>query len=253
MVVGGSNAYSNPKTETPATGQNLADGRSLQRCSDDLVAQFLLAVEPGAFLLCNGWDARFGRPLGLPTGPPVAAADNTTWSRSFASGVVATWNTATSSGTVTWPGVPTPVPTPTPAPTQPTPRPPSPAPAPPRPVPTCPGPECPAVPATNYKGCFMDKVNHQCDLPRCQTGHCGKPNGCQKPYIANMTVELCNALCKGYPYFGVQAGGHGCFCGQSFGRFGEAPGKCNQMCGGNASEVCGGPNVNSVYASVPIS
>ena len=66
-----------------------------------------------------------------------------------------------------------------------------------------------------------------------------------------MTVELCNALCAGFRFLGVQAG-HACFCGASFGRFGEAPGQCNQACEGNASEICGGPHLNSIYATVPI-
>jgi hypothetical protein len=279
VVVGGSNAYSNPKTETLPAGQDLGDGRvSLQRCSDDVLAQFLLAVEPGAFLLCNGWDARFGRPLGLPLAPPAQAGGKNgtgTWSRAFASGVVARWDSATSKGTVSWPGVPTPAPTP-PTPPPPTP---TPAPAPAPPAPACPGPKCPPVPASNYRGCFVDKVNSTCDLPACQTGHCGHPE-CSRPYIHAMTVELCNALCApgpspsaggssvsggaagegggegeggGYPFFGVQAGGHGCFCGTSFGHFGAAPEQlCGEACEGNSSEVCGGPDVNSVYATVPI-
>ena len=281
VVVGDPNAISNPKYETLPAGQDLGDGRvSLQRCSDDVLAQFLLAVEPGAFLLCNGWDARFGRPLGLPLAPPAQAGgkNGTRWSRAFASGVVAHWDAATSKGTVYWPGVPTPAPVPPPPPT-PTPAPgPTPAPAP--PAPACPGPKCPPVPASNYKGCFVDKVNSTCDLPACQTGHCGHP-ACSRPYITAMTVELCNALCAppagsspsaagssgsggaagegvgvgggGFPFFGVQAGGHGCFCGTSYGRFGAAPEQqCGEACEGNSSEVCGGSAVNSVYATVPI-
>lgn len=68
LIIGGSNSFSNPKMESLPTGQNLADGRSLRTCDSDLVARFLLAVEPGVFLLCNGWDPRFDRKLGLPLG-----------------------------------------------------------------------------------------------------------------------------------------------------------------------------------------
>ena len=46
-VVGGSNSYSNPKLETLPSGQDLGDGRSLRKCGEDELAQFLLAVEPG--------------------------------------------------------------------------------------------------------------------------------------------------------------------------------------------------------------
>ena len=34
------------------------------KCSSDDVALFMLGVEPGAFLGCNGWDPSFAKPLG---------------------------------------------------------------------------------------------------------------------------------------------------------------------------------------------
>jgi len=68
LIIGGSNDYSNPKMESLPNGQNLADGRSMRTCDTDLVSRFLLAVEPGVFLLCNGWDSRFDRKLGMPLG-----------------------------------------------------------------------------------------------------------------------------------------------------------------------------------------
>jgi len=101
VVVGGANSFSNPKLETPAAGQNISDGRSLKICDEDTLAQFLLGVEPGAFLLCNGWDARFERPLGKPLTPPAQSGEM--WTRKFAKGVVATWNSTAKTGTVTWP------------------------------------------------------------------------------------------------------------------------------------------------------
>ena len=44
-------------------------------------------------------------------------------------------------------------------------------------------------------------------------------------------------------------GGTGCFCGDSFGSQGKAPDAyCNVTCTGNPKEICGGPNLNSVWA-----
>ena len=72
-----------------------------------------------------------------------------------------------------------------------------------------------------------------------------------------LTIELCNALClhdkkhaeKKFKYFGVQAGGSGCFCGDAFGMFGQAKADsdCSLPCAGNSSEICGGDFFNSVY------
>ena len=38
------------------------------------MAAFLIAVEEGAVLGCNGWQEDFGRPLGAPAGPPHPGA-----------------------------------------------------------------------------------------------------------------------------------------------------------------------------------
>ena len=38
-------------------------------CGETATALFLLALEPGCFLLCQGWDDWFGYKLGLPAGP----------------------------------------------------------------------------------------------------------------------------------------------------------------------------------------
>lgn len=108
VIVGGANSFSSPKSESlpPAPdgkgGQNISDGRSLKLCSEDVLAQFLLSVEPGAYLLCNSWDERFARPLGKPHGD--ATRSGTTWARSFEGGIAASWDTATRKGSVTWPG-----------------------------------------------------------------------------------------------------------------------------------------------------
>merc|ERR1711957_494079 len=68
----------------------------------------------------------------------------------------------------------------------------------------------------------------------------------------NMDVELCNAKCLAsgdFQYFAVQAGGSGCFCGNTYGRWGEnkTEGACGKKCAGNTEEACGGPNLNRVY------
>ena len=191
----------------------------------------------------------------MPHGPPVA--NGSLWSRSFESGVVATWDSDTNTGRIDWPGIP------------PSPSPPSPSP-PPSPGPTCPGPKCPPVPASNYKGCFVDHVHGKCDLPHRpphSTGHC-KPTEAEIEERENVSsnfprkfppggdsVERCNSLCSplGYKYFGVQAG-HACFCGNAYGSMGQAPREsdCSTHCQANSTEICGGPDFNSVYETVKI-
>jgi hypothetical protein len=91
----------------------------------------------------------------------------------------------------------------------------------------------------------------KCDLPYVIAGSCGNcvgPN-CNQSQPWSKTLEDCNAHCKSFKVFGVQYGGTGCFCGNSFGSQGEAPqSSCNMTCQGNSSEICGGPNLNSVWA-----
>lgn len=70
------------------------------------------------------------------------------------------------------------------------------------------------------------------------------------------SVERCNQLCLStgvaFKYFGMQAG-HACFCGMDYGHQGKAPdADCNKPCLGNASQMCGGPFLNSVWATQPI-
>jgi hypothetical protein len=144
----------------------------------------------------------------------------------------------------------------------------------------CPGPLCPVVSSANYKGCFKDKQRGKgCDLP-CNppgsTGHCtqwgtspcvspgvqsgGSPwipvGGVQNAQKAPDSVERCNQLCiatgVAFKYFGMQAG-HACFCGMAFGTEGAAPdGQCDVKCPGNATQTCGGADVNSVWAVQPL-
>ena len=64
-----------------------------------------------------------------------------------------------------------------------------------------------------------------------------------------MTPHLCNGLCRGFYFFGVQANKE-CFCGNDYGnQGGKAPdGECNTPCNGDSSVMCGGINRNSIYA-----
>lgn len=69
-------------------------------CSTDETAMFLLAVEKGAVLGCNGWDADFSKSLGNPLGP--AAQKNNTIERHFKSGTYVTWDLSKKRGKVFW-------------------------------------------------------------------------------------------------------------------------------------------------------
>lgn len=105
LIIGGANEFSAPTHNETGVSQ----------CSESVVAAFLMAVRPGAFLLCNGWDPLYSRPLGKPLGPATATVvvvgggDTTTskkatskkvWRRAFASGTNATWSDG--KGTVDW-------------------------------------------------------------------------------------------------------------------------------------------------------
>jgi hypothetical protein len=70
-------------------------------CSTNLIASFLLAVEPGAFIGCNGWDSgAMGKPLGKPQGQ-FNEEGSLLW-RNFSSGTSVVWNETTSTGVVHW-------------------------------------------------------------------------------------------------------------------------------------------------------
>jgi hypothetical protein len=70
-------------------------------CSETALAMFLLAVEPGAVLLCQGWSNDFAQPLGMPTAATSTDRETGSWTRSFAHGAVATVR-ADGTGTVEW-------------------------------------------------------------------------------------------------------------------------------------------------------
>jgi len=116
-----------------------------------------------------------------------------------------------------------------------------------RPPPT-PAPPVPGAP----QGCWWDKgfPDHPsaapCDLPVVKRGGCPK-GGARVGGNAPMTLQLCNALCNGHAFFGVQNGGTGCFCGASFGSYGRSH-NCTMPCAGNKKQMCGGPGANSIFA-----
>lgn len=67
----------------------------------------------------------------------------------------------------------------------------------------------------------------------------------------NMTHEACNAMCQGFTYFGVEAGGE-CYCGNKIQSQGSPPpGSCSTPCSGNAGEQCGGENILRIFSTSP--
>ena len=214
------------------------------KCSHQVVAAFMLALQPGCFLVCQGWDEMFAYPLGDPLGPAITA--DGVMRRTFASGTSVEYDMSSEKANIRWAGHPAPAPAPRPAP----PHPPH--------GPQCPGPRCPLVPRANYKGCFVDKTDGVCDLPvvpKQSSGHCPKGPHHHSGGSHFCTVEYCNALCAplGKKFFGLQAG-HACFCGDSFGSQGAAtPTDCNLPCTGNTSETCGGLKRNTIFAVEPLS
>ena len=84
----------------------------------------------------------------------------------------------------------------------------------------------------SYVGCFVDQDDR--DLPDAFMD-------------GNMSVERCAEHCRNERYFGVQYGNQ-CFCGNRYGRYGQATdADCNMRCSGNQAQLCGGNWRNSVY------
>jgi len=89
----------------------------------------------------------------------------------------------------------------------------------------------------DYVGCFEDRDSR--DL----NGYSFSNGG--------MTVETCRAegSRRGFQFAGVQYSSQ-CFCGNSYGRYGQkADGECNMQCSGNGGEKCGAGWRNSVWKS----
>ena len=96
-----------------------------------------------------------------------------------------------------------------------------------------PSPAAPA-PAWTYLGCYRDRADR--DL---QGAHLES---------SDMTMGRCQSYCwdNGFAFAATQYGSQ-CYCGDSFGRYGKAPGKCNMPCGGNSQIKCGGTWASSVF------
>ena len=93
LIVGNGNSYKHPTAHGGI-------GPEKSQCKETVVAMFLLAVEPGCFLLCQGLDVKWGdAALGPATGPATRAPDGN-WSRTFASGTHATFSGGV--GKVVW-------------------------------------------------------------------------------------------------------------------------------------------------------
>ena len=98
----------------------------------------------------------------------------------------------------------------------------------------------PEIDSPDYVGCYRDK------------GDAGGVWGRDLDkffYNSNtMTIPKCVEDCRalGYKYAGLQSQNQ-CFCGDSYGKFGEAPGECVKRCIGNVEMICGGTWANSIY------
>ena len=73
---------------------------TVSSCTVDEMAMFLLAVEKGAILGCNGWDHQFSKSLGDPLGPAVEK--NGKVERHFKSGTSVTWDVSRRKGNISW-------------------------------------------------------------------------------------------------------------------------------------------------------
>ena len=88
--------------------------------------------------------------------------------------------------------------------------------------------------STEYIGCFKD--GNPRDLP-------------QKVHNQEISSESCIKQCKGlkFKFAGLQFA-YLCFCGNSFGRYGQVPeGKCSSSCISKKDSYCGGEWSSSIY------
>ena len=71
-------------------------------CQPRFVAMFLLAVEEGAFLGCNGWIPAFSLPLGKPLAKAAVSTDGFWMTRNFSSGTSVEWDVEANDGVIHW-------------------------------------------------------------------------------------------------------------------------------------------------------
>lgn len=64
---------------------------------------------------------------------------------------------------------------------------------------------------------------------------------------SDMTPQVCQALCEGYAYAGVQYYDQ-CFCGDELRHEIRPTEECNTPCAGDGSQTCGGEWRNSIYS-----
>ena len=90
-----------------------------------------------------------------------------------------------------------------------------------------------------YKGCWRDNMQGRVMLG---------------PFVDNvpMTIQVCVNACiqRGYKVAGLQYM-YQCFCDNQLrngATLAATDGECAMACSGNAAQICGGPNLNSVYS-----
>jgi len=71
-----------------------------KKCDEDTIAAFLMVLDTRVYLQCEDWLDDFAKPLGKPIAP--ASIVDGVYSRTFASGTTATWNSRTGKGAVGW-------------------------------------------------------------------------------------------------------------------------------------------------------
>jgi hypothetical protein len=91
-------------------------------------------------------------------------------------------------------------------------------------------------PVPLYWGCYRDDANRALDI--------------FKGSRSDMTPQLCQRLCTGYRYAGVQFYSE-CSCGDAVGYDRRPDSECNLPCSGDSSQMCGGGWHNSIYIVAP--
>ncbi|MCJ1355382.1 MAG: hypothetical protein MMC33_005373 [Icmadophila ericetorum] len=98
-------------------------------------------------------------------------------------------------------------------------------------------------PPWSYGGCWVDNAY-------------GRILATESADNTTMTIESCVGACKaaGYSIAGIEYSTQ-CFCGNNViqnGTLASADSDCAMTCGGNQNEICGGPNLMSIYNSSTI-
>ena len=95
------------------------------------------------------------------------------------------------------------------------------------------------VGAFTYQSCWTDGVGTRSLTAKSEV-------------LAEMTVEACAAFCDGYAYFGLEYSTE-CYCSNELAGESADEADCSMLCGGSASQWCGGPNRLNLYALNPVS